>query len=248
MSFMAKIAAGAATLALAGSGLGMVGTLSASAATPSCGITCDNWYTQKFGEHFVLDDLYGLASTGNALILYQASNSDPAEDFVDHSLGLVSTLHSRHHGLFPPGFIHTYGTDTAIEIQYEPLGQNSNLCVGTWPGEAAQAGFKIRLEACGDTNTIFVVDEADASVGHTPQVPGPNPPPSGNHHPTTYTPLITGTDTNYIDPLVLNYPAGRPTDTPRPWLNVEPLSTFSHSSNGSVYDSQLWADKTGVLR
>jgi len=246
MSFMAKIAAGAATFALASGGLGMAGTLSASAATPSCGIHCDNWYTQKFGEHFVLDDIYGLASTGNGLILYQASNSDPAEDFVNHDLGLVSTLHSRHHGLFPQGFIHTYGTDKAIEIQYEPLGQNSNLCVGTWPGEAALAGFKIRLEACGDTNTIFVVDEADASVGHTPQVP--NPPPSGNHHPTTYTPLITGTDTNYIDPLVLNYPEGNPTDLPRPWLDVEPLSTFSHSSNGSVYDSQLWADQQGVLR
>ena len=252
MSFMAKIAAGAATLALAGSGLGMVGTLSASAATPSCGITCDNWYTQKFGEHFVLDDLYGLASTGNALILYQASNSDPAEDFVPGYLGTVDSFYDHHHHnhnyLISPGFDQAYGDDEAIEIRYEPLGADSDLCIGTWPGEVAQAGFKIRLEACGDTNTIFVVDEADASVGHTPQVPGPNPPPSGNHHPTTYTPLITGTDTNYIDPLVLNYPAGRPTDTPRPWLNVEPLSTFSHSSNGSVYDSQLWADKTGVLR
>ena len=58
MSFMAKIAAGAATLALAGSGLGMVGTQSASAKTPSCG-GCTNWYTQKFGPAFVLDDLYG---------------------------------------------------------------------------------------------------------------------------------------------------------------------------------------------
>ena len=34
MSVKAKIAAGAATFALAGGGLGMVGTLSASAATP----------------------------------------------------------------------------------------------------------------------------------------------------------------------------------------------------------------------
>jgi hypothetical protein len=214
---MAKIAAGAATFALASGGLGMAGTLSASAATPSCGIHCDNWYTQKFGEHFVLDDIYGLASTGNGLILYQASNSDPAEDFVNHDLGLVSTLHSRHHGLFPQGFIHTYGTDKAIEIQYEPLGQNSNLCVGTWPGEAALAGFKIRLEACGQASTLFAIDQADASGG--------------------YTPLITGTDTNYSSPLVLNYPAGHPTDLPRPWLNVEPLNTFS---DGTVFDSQLW--------
>ena len=37
MSFKAKVAASAATFALAGGGLGMFGTLSASATTPSCG-------------------------------------------------------------------------------------------------------------------------------------------------------------------------------------------------------------------
>ena len=47
MSFKAKIAAGAATLALAGGGLGMVGTLSASAATQSCGSKCRQLSTRE---------------------------------------------------------------------------------------------------------------------------------------------------------------------------------------------------------
>ena len=220
MSFMAKIAAGAATLALAGSGLGMVGTQSASAKTPSCG-GCTNWYTQKFGPAFVLDDLYGQVSAGNAVILFQASNSDPAEDFVTGYLGPVDSFYDHHHHhnhnyLISPGFEQAYGHDEAIEIRYEPLGADSDLCVGTWPGEVAQAGFKIRLEACGQASTLFAIDEADASGD--------------------YTPLITGTDTNYSSPLVLNYPAGHPTDLPRPWLTVEPLSTVSNM----VSNSQLW--------
>jgi hypothetical protein len=222
MSFMAKIAAGAVTLALAGSGLGMAGTLSASAATPACG-ACDNWYPQKFGLVYILDDLHGQASAGNAVILFQASNRDPAEDFVTVDLGSVGSLYGHHGHMgspgygISPGFARAYGRDDAMEIQYEPLGRSSNLCIGTWPGEAAQPGFKIRLEACGEINTLFAKDRDHVGDG--------------------YTPLITGTDSNFRTPLVLNYPAGRPTDMPRPWLNVQPLSTYS---TGGAYNSQLW--------
>ncbi len=42
---------------------------------------------------------------------------------------------------------------------------------------------------------------------------------------------------------MLNYPAGNPTDKPRPWLDVQPLSNYS---NGDVYDNQEWRDHYGV--
>ncbi len=42
---------------------------------------------------------------------------------------------------------------------------------------------------------------------------------------------------------MLNYPEGNPTDWPRPWLNVQPLSSYS---NGDVYDNQLWRYRPGV--
>ena len=224
MSFKAKIAAGAATLALAGGGLGMVGTLSASAATPSCGNNCTNWYTQKFHRQYILDDLHGASSTGNPIILFQRSNSDPAQDFVTNDLGTVGSFYNHSRGLISPGFDQAYHADEAIEIQYEPSGRNSNFCVGTWPGQVAQSGFKVRLESCGQTSTIWAVDQADANGG--------------------YVPLITGTDTNFSNPMVLNYPAGHPTDMPRPWLNVQPLSSYS---DGTVYDNQLWRYSYGVV-
>jgi hypothetical protein len=230
MSFMAKIAAGAATLALAGGGLGMVGTLRASAATPSCAAGCDSWYAQKFAAvpaAYVLDVLHGQASTGNGVILFRASNSNPAEDFVtDYNLGTVDSYYSHHRHLISAGFDHAYGGDDVIEIRYEPLGRPTNFCISTWPGEPARAGFKIRLESCRQTGSLFIKDAADKRGG--------------------YVPLITGTDTNYRDPLVLNYPAGNPADMPRPWLNVEPLSTY-RDHPATVYDSQMWKAKMGVL-
>jgi hypothetical protein len=224
MSFKAKIAAGAATLALAGGGLGMVGTLSASAATPSCGPNCTSYYTAKYHTQYVLDVLHGQASTGNAVILFQKSNSDPAEDFVTNDLGTVGSFYNHNRGLISPGFDQAYHALEAIEIQYEPSGRNSNFCLGTWPGEVAQSGFKVRLETCGQTSTIWAVDTKDAS--------GP------------YYPYITGTDTNFSNPMVLNYPAGNPTDMPRPWLNVQPLSSYS---DGTIYDNQLWKYRYGTL-
>ena len=94
MSFKAKIAAGAATFALAGGGLGMVGTVSASAKTPNCH-GCSDWYTQKYHHTYVLDILHGTASTGNQVMLFQSSNSDPAEDFVVNDLGTVGSFYTQ---------------------------------------------------------------------------------------------------------------------------------------------------------
>ena len=153
----------------------------------------------------VLDVLHGQASTGNGVILFQGSNSDPAEDFVTDALGTVDSYYGHHRHLISPGFDQAYGSGLCHRDPVRAAGRHSNFCIGTWPGEAAQAGFKIRLESCGQVSTIFIEDKADKSQ-------------SGD-----YIPLITGTDTNYSDPLVLNYPAGRPSDMPRPWLNVQPL-------------------------
>jgi hypothetical protein len=234
MSFMAKIAAGAATLALTGGGLGIAGTLSASAETSSCH-HCDNWYTQKFGPADVLDALHGQASIGNGVILFQASRSDPGEDFVTDELGPVGSLSGQHghHGHYRISrrFAQAYGSDDAIEIRYVPRGRDSGLCIGTWPGQDAQPGFKIRLETCGETNTLLV----------KPAPPAPPHPGHAGNDGARYTALITGTDTDFDHPLVLNYPRGNPTDMPRPWLDVEPQITGSHHRTAN--EGQMWKDK-----
>jgi hypothetical protein len=148
MSVKARIAVGVATAGLVAGGLGMAGTLTASAATPNCGASCANIFSQKYGSRYLLDIWQGKAAVGTPVILFQKSNGDPAEDFVVRNYGTVEGFY-RHHGLVTPQFAYTYAADGAYEIQDEPYGLNSNMCVSTWPAETPEAGFKVRLESCG---------------------------------------------------------------------------------------------------
>jgi len=68
-----------------------------------------------------------------------------------------------------------------------------------------------------------------------------------------YIPLINGSDTNFSQPFVLTYPAdGYPTNMPRPQLQVDNITGFSHGfppapELGTVDDNQLWGADSGVL-
>ena len=93
MSIKSKVFAATATLALVGGGAA-IGATSASAATPSCGGSCINFFSRDFGTHhqpgFVLDVLRQGEKVGQPIILFRESNSDPAEDFTISEQGLVS--------------------------------------------------------------------------------------------------------------------------------------------------------------
>jgi hypothetical protein len=87
MSIKSKVLATAATLTVL-SGVGMAGALtagSAGAATPSCGRHCVNIFSLQFGTHknpnYLMDVWRQGAKVGQPIILFRASNSDPAEDF-----------------------------------------------------------------------------------------------------------------------------------------------------------------------
>jgi hypothetical protein len=237
MSVKARIAAGAATFGLVAGGLGLVGTMTANAATPTCGDNCANIYSQKYGPKFQLDIWQGKAAAGAPVILFQRSNSDPAEDFVVFDESTVDSFY-HHHGLVTPQFDHTYGKYEAYEIQYEPYGLNSNFCVSTWPGETPQAGYKVQLERCGQySNSLWAIDGS----GYTFDCHSAGSKIGG--YLADY-PLINGADANFSNPLVLNYPAGNPTDLPRPQLNVQPEKSYS---NGTVFDNQEWGDTAGPV-
>src|ERR1700753_2713898 len=96
MSIKAKIATGAATFGLVGGGLGMAGTLTASAATPSCGSTCVSLFTQKVGTGYVTDVFQARSAKDQPVILFQSSNSDPAEDFVAEDEGTVGSFYKHY--------------------------------------------------------------------------------------------------------------------------------------------------------
>jgi hypothetical protein len=226
MSVKAKIAAGVATLTIVGGALGMAGTLTASAATPSCRTGCTQVFSQKYGPKYVVDVYQARARAGQPVILFQSSNSDPAEDFTINMLGRVSDFYHHHYRLVSPQFAHTYGADQAVEIEYSPYGVSSNFCLSTPPGAAAHEDDLVTLQSCGQSvGSLFAADQAHSARDNRSEF---------NH--TDY-PLVSGATTSFSNPLVLNYPAGHPTDMPRPQLNVEPQQGFSH---GGGFDNQEW--------
>jgi hypothetical protein len=252
MSVKVKIAAGTATFGLIGGGLAMAGTMTASAATPSCGYHCSQIFTQKFGPSYLLDVFQQRAAANQPIIAFQRSNSDPAEDFIVVDEGTVGDFYDDY-GLVSSGFAHTYGEDEAYEVQYEPYGLNSNFCVSTWPGETPQPGFLVRLESCGQySNSIWAAD-TDGSI--TMGIPMESLPGSlvrdfrstGHVFSPRFTDvaLINGASNNFSSPLVLNYPAGHPTDWPRPQVNVQPEKTYA---NGATFDNQEWGTIKSPVR
>ena len=251
MSFKSKLLAGAATLALVG-GVGTMGALSASAATPSCGQNCIDIFSRAFGTHrtpnFTMDVLRQGAKVGQPIILFRTTNTDPALDFVPsiqgttadfYAAGLVSAAVALHYGCIPGGNFPNCGLtgvdDPAIELEYAPFGVDSGLCVGV--AATATQGEGVTLQPCGvSAKTVWIEDDNDSPATAL----------------NGYVPLINGSDTNFSHPFVLTYPAnGFPTDKPRPQLTVKNLTGFSHGIGtpiGSVQDIQLWGADEGVLR
>ena len=132
MSIKSKVLATAATLALVG-GVGTAGVLgtaaTANAATPSCGGTCVDIFSQEFGHHFtpnfILDVYQQHIRIGQPIILYRASNNDSAEDFrlefqgtvADfYAAGMVSAALALHYGCIagvsPSGVHDCFGLTT----------------------------------------------------------------------------------------------------------------------------------------
>ena len=257
MSFKSKALAAAAAMALVG-GVGAVGTMSASAATPSCGpgristqgtiSGCVDVFTRQFGTHrdpqFLLDVLRQGAKVGQPIILFRASNGDPAQDFTVsdqgsvadfYAAGLVSAALNLHYGDGLATSNQTSANDEAFELEYTPFGVNSGLCVGVAATAVQNEG--VTLQPCGvSAKTVWVVDTFDLSL------------PAAFRG---YFPLINGSDTNYSHPFVLNYPSnGYPTDKPRPQLTVKNLSGFSNGFGpvvGTVPNNQLWSADFGEV-
>ncbi len=246
MSVKAKIAAGAATFGLVGGGLAMAGTMTASAATPNCGNNCAQIFTQKYGPQYLVDVFQARAAAGTPVILFQRSNSDPAEDFVVTDLGTVHSFYNNH-GLVTPAFDRTYRADEAYEIQYEPYGLNSNFCLSTWSNETPQPGYKVRLEPCGQySNSVWAADTDGRTLPQGSSVVGDFRSTGAVFSPRfTDVALINGATNTFSNPLVLNYPAGNPTDMPRPQLNVQPEKQYS---NGTTFDNQEWGTVLGAAR
>ena len=235
MSFKSKVLAGAATLALVGGAAATITSGPANAATPSCGHRRINLFSKKFSDvlttkpGFVVDVLRQGAKVGQPIIMFQSSNSDPAEDFTVSLQGRVSDFVTA--GLVSPALAIHYANDFAWEFQYSPNGVDSGLCVGTASAPITNAG--VTLQPCGvSAKTVWITDVQNIERGGVFTFP--------------YVPLISGAGSNFSNPFVLTYPQnGNPNDKPRPQLVTQNLHQFSR---GQVFDNQQWSAFFGILR
>ena len=257
MTIKSKVLATAATLALvAGTGTaGVLGTaVTASAATPSCGNTCADIFSQEFGHHsvpnFILDVFQQHIKIGQPVILFRSSNNDKAEDFrledqgtvADFYLaGMVSAALALHYGCVPlvsPGGPTCFGESVIPDHGLLPDGSTCNVTAGC-PADFNDPAFEIEYTPDGVDSGLCAGLASTAVSGEkvTLQECGvssktvwavdvyDNPVESFF---LGYYPLINGSDTNFSQPFVLTYPQPQfPTDKPRPQLEVDNLSGYT---------------------
>jgi hypothetical protein len=252
MSIRSKVLAAAAAVTLI-AGVGTAGVLSAgpaSAGTPSCGHGCLNVWNQDIGPEFTVDVFRQGSKTGQPVILFRATNFDPAEDFsvsfqgsvADfYAAGLVSATTALHYGC--DGIDFTGGSCAitggvfpnlpAFEVEYAPYGVDSGLCTGV--ATTAYSGEGVTLQPCGvSSKTVWILDTLD------------------NQSVPDSVPLINGSNTNFSHPFVLTYPASAfPTDKPRVQIEVTNLTGFTQPGSivpviSTVSSAQLWTGAFGI--
>ena len=247
MSIKSKVLAAAATLTLVG-GVGVAGAMTAGTAvagTPSCGPSCINLFNKDFapanltggassGPSSPVDVFRQGERTGQPIILFRSSNSDPAMDWSASFQGTVNELVPL--GLASPLTALHYGDDFAFENAYTPFGVFSGLCLGVAATAFQNEG--VTLQPCGaSSRTIWIVDDNESFLHNFPGVP-----------------LINGSNTNFSHPFVLTYPPNaNPTDIPRVQLRVTNLTGSTQPGGhhfpviSTVNSSQLWIATFGEL-
>ena len=276
MSIKSKVLATAATLTMVG-GVGTAGVLgsavTATAATPSCGGTGVDIFSQEFGHHsvpnFILDVYQQHIRIGQPIILYRSSNNDSAEDFRLEFQGTVADFFDA--GMVTAAFALHYGC-----VQIDEAG-TFNDCFGL-PGVGVHC-----VIGSSATNTCNNFNDPAFEIEYTPngvdsglcvgvastavQEEGVTLQECGASSKTVwavdlydqpiesfflhYYPLINGSDTNFSQPFVLTYPnSGYPTDKPRPQLQVDNLTGFTNGfppilNYPSINNNQMWGADFG---
>ena len=220
MSFRQKVLVTAVSMTAAAA-LAAAGTGSASAATPQCGSGCVEVFSRAFGTvdnpNFVETVSNGTAKAGQPTILAPPSSSDPAGDFLLHP-GLVSDLAAK--GMVTAAVNDHYGKLRATQIEFEPRGKPTGLCVGVAATPAQDE--ELSLQPCtvpGDT--VWIIDVPDSSA-------------------KGFVPLVNGANADFSQPFTMTYNSD-PSHTPSEPIRLRHLI----KNNGIVPDQQLWSTKTG---
>jgi hypothetical protein len=212
MSIKTKALAAAATLTVA-AGLSTAGTLPASAATPQCGPHCIQVFSAEFGTNanpgFVETVFQGIPAIGVPAIVARPSNSNPAGDLIaTHPAagGLVSAAVNQH-----------YGTESAVQIEYAPLGKPTGLCSAL--ATTAYQNEGLTLQPCSTPGTtVWIVDTADSPATAPARFP-----------------IVNGSTTDFTHPFAMII-HGNPAHKRFPQIKVQRL----RGNPAHVRVSQLW--------
>jgi hypothetical protein len=224
MPIKKKALGAAATLSLVG-GFATVGTMSATAATPRCGKTCIEIFSPRFGTaaqpNFVETVRHGVARVGQPAILYKASSSDPAGDWIVPAGGPVPVSEFYAKGLVSAAVNRHYGSLEAAQIEYAPYGKPTGLCTGV--AKTAYENEGLTLQPCSvPDNTVWIIDPAVA------------PPAAAG-----YFALISGSTTDFVHPFAMTYRHKPPAKIRADHLRF--------STDGTVSDTQLFGAAFGVV-
>ena len=224
MSVKGNLQGAAATLTIVG-GLSAVGTVPASAATPQCGAHCIEVFSPRFGTagqpNFVETARGGVARIGAPAILYGASSSDPAEDWVVPTGGPVPVSQFYADGMVSAAVDSHYASLDAAQIEFAPYGKSTGLCTGLTQAPFENEGLS--LQPCSvPGNTVWIIDP-DAAPSSA----------AGSFA------LINGSTTDFSHPFAMTYAFEPPAQ-----IRVDHL-WFSEA--GTVPETQLFGAAFGVV-
>jgi hypothetical protein len=229
MSIKRKVLTSAATLTMVGA-VTTVGTVVASAATPECGNACISVFSKVLGTpaqpNFVEDILGGVATVGQPVILKQVSGSDtdPSEDIIPHG-GPVSAFYAS--GMVSAEVNSHYGSLTAVQQEYAPLGVPSGLCVGL--ASVAYQDEPLTLQPCSvPATTVWILNPALS------QAPG-------------YFPIINASTPDFSHPFAMDLRQDAiASDHQR--LEIHARHLQFRTKDKTLPDSQLWSAHRGELK
>jgi hypothetical protein len=227
MSVKSKVLAAAATLAVVG-GVSIVGTVSASAATPQCsrnGNVCTQIFSKRFGTPaspgFVESVFLGIPVAGVPTILQRTSTTDPAGDMIIPAAGTVSSFYAK--GMVSAAANQHYGAEKAVQLEYAPRGVRTGLCAAiATPTPYQNEG--LTLQPCTTPGTtVFIIDTADAPTA------------------SPYFPIVLASTTDFVHPFSMAFPGqADPAHRLFPQIKVQHLT----GNPANVPDDQLWSADT----
>jgi hypothetical protein len=230
MSVKSKVLTAAGVLTLCG-GLSGVGTLSASAATPQCGSGCVEVYSAQYATAtslgWVETVFLGIPALGVPTEVRPASGSNPAEDLIVPTGGLVKVSTFYAEGMVSAAVNEHYGNEDAVQIEYAPYGDATGLCTAV--AVTAYQNEALSLQPCsapGTTVWIIDVNDSPATASQTP----------------SHFPIINGSDTDFVHPFAMTI-LGNPAHQPYTPIILQHLA----GNPTNVSANELWGAAFGPV-